>query len=135
MLPVRVFEQTIMIRFEDADPAGIVFYPRAIALAQGVIEEMIRHSPLGWKAWFASPEYVMPVRQAEANFLEPMAVGNFYTVKVQVERLGETSVTFLVEFRDAAQRLTARIRSVHVLVGKITGRPMRLTPEMRDALT
>jgi len=130
---MRTFEQNVLIRFEDADPAGVVFYPRAIALAHGVIEEMIRSSSLGWEAWFASLTHAAPVRQAEANFLEPMAAGEKLSAKAQVECLGETSVTFLVEFRNEAQRIAARVRSVHVLIEKATGRPVRLTSAIRNA--
>lgn len=126
-------EQPLTIRFEDADPAGIMFYPRTIARAHEVVEEMIRNSPLGWHAWFASPQHASPLRHAEADFRAPMYAGEKYIAQAQVERLGETSVTFLVEFHDQAHCLTARIRTVHVLIEKSTGRPVPLPEAMRQA--
>ncbi len=126
-------EQHIVIRFEDADLAGIMFYPRAVARAHEVVEEMIRHSSLGWNAWFASPQHASPLRHLEADFRAPMHAGGKYVVKAEVERLGETSVTFLTEFYDEARCLVARIRTVHVLIEKSTGRPIPLTDTMRDA--
>lgn len=126
-------EHPLTIRFEDADPAGIMFYPRAIARAHEVVEEMIRNSPLGWNAWFASPQHASPLRHAEADFRAPMYAGETYVARAQVERLGETSVTFLVEFHDQARCLTARIRTVHVLIEKSTGRPAPLPAAMRHA--
>ena len=131
---MRAHEEAVTIGFADADPAGVVFYPRAIALAHGLVENLIRHSPLGWEAWFASPTHVAPLRHAEADFLRPMKAGEIFTARATVEATGTTSVTFLVEFSDRAGRTTARIRTVHVLIDKRSGEPVPLTGEIRSAL-
>lgn len=126
--------QTIIIRFEDADPAGVVFYPRAIALAHAAVEDLLRRSALGWDAWFASPHYAAPLRRAEADFFLPMKPGQSFEVCASVEKAGTSSVTFLVEFLEAAGNTAARVRTVHVLVDKTSGRPLPLTAEIRAAL-
>jgi acyl-CoA thioesterase FadM len=125
--------QNITIRFSDADPAGVIFYPRALALAHEVTEEMIRRSELGAAGWFAAPEHAAPVRRAEAEFFRPMRPGETFAARAVVEKLGETSVTFVVEFTDHAGCTAARIRTVHVLINRITGRPQALTAAVRKA--
>ena len=127
-------EQPVTIRFEDADPAGVVFYPRAIALAHAIVEDMISRSPLGWAGWFASPMHAAPMRHAEADFLLPMRAGETFAARATVERLGGTSVSFLVEFSGAEGGIAARIRTVHVLIDKASGQPVPLTPEIRRAM-
>jgi len=127
-------ELPLTIRFEDADPAGIVFYPRALALAHSAVEELIRRSALGWDAWFASNIRAAPLRRAEADFFLPMKVGESLALRATVDHLGTTSVAFAVDFLDQAGRLAARIRTVHVLIDKDTGRPVPLAPELRRAL-
>jgi acyl-CoA thioesterase FadM len=127
-------QDTVTIRFEDADPAGVVFYPRAIALAHAAVENLIRCSPLGWEAWFASPTHAAPLRRAEADFFHPMHPGETFQTRAAVEKLGNTSVAFLVEFSDRAGRTTARVRTVHVLIDKRSGEPVPLTGEIRSAL-
>jgi acyl-CoA thioesterase FadM len=134
MKAMRVHGQKITIRFADADPAGLVFYPRAIALAHSVVEDLIRHSPLGWEEWFASPTHAAPLRHAEADFLRPMKPGEIFTARAAVESTGTTSVTFLVEILDPADRVAARIRTVHVLIDKESGTPIPLTGEILSAL-
>ncbi len=130
---MRTHEENVTVRFEDADPAGLVFYPRAIAMAHAVIEEMIARSPLGWACWFASPSHAAPVRKVDAEFLRPMRAGESFQARAAVERIGSTSVTFLVEFGDAdAPR--ARIRWVQVLIDKATGRPVPVPSAVREAL-
>ena len=122
-----------MIRFADADPAGVIFYPRAVALAHAAVEDLIRHSSLGWEAWFASPSHAAPLRHAEAEFFQPMRPGETFTSVAMVEKLGTTSVSFLVEFNDAQGRTAARIRTVHVLIDKTNGGRMPLTAAIRAA--
>jgi len=128
------FETNVTIRFEDADPAGIVFYPRAIALAHGVVEDLIRQTELGWHGWFDNKRLAAPVRHAEADFFVPMRAGETLSARAWVEKLGETSVTFAVTFAGGDGPLRARIRTVHVLVDRKTGGPVPLTPEVREAL-
>ena len=126
------FQRELTIRFDDADPAGVVFYPRAVALAHGVVEDMIRGSSLGWDAWFASPAHAAPLRRAEADFFHPLRAGQTVTARAAVAEIGETSVTFAVELVAGAE-VAARFRTVHVLIAKDTGRPVPLTAGMRAA--
>ena len=128
-------EKPVTIRFEDADPAGVVFYPRAIALAHAVVEELIRRSAIGWESWFASPTHAAPLRHAEADFFLPMRPGQHFVATASVERIGTTSVTFLVAFSDESNRVAAEVRTVHVLTDKSNGRPLPLDEKMRRALS
>lgn len=131
---VPAFETTVTIRFEDADPAGIVFYPRAIALAHGVIEDLIRQTALGWHGWFENHGLAAPVRHAEADFLAPMRAGETLQARAWVDNLGDTSGTFVVEFSGRDKDARARVRTVHVLLDRTTQKPVALTPEVRAAL-
>ncbi len=128
------FQTTVTIRFEDADPAGIVFYPRAIALAHGVVEDLIRKTDLGWHGWFDHHGLAAPVRHAEADFFAPMRAGETLDARAWVATLGATSGTFAVEFTGKDGALRASIRTVHVLVDRASGRPVPLTQEVRKAL-
>jgi acyl-CoA thioesterase FadM len=98
------------------------------------VENLIRCSPLGWEAWFASPTHAAPLRRAEADFFQPMRPGETFQTCAAVEKLGNSSVAFIVEFSDRADRTTARIRTVHVLIDKRSGEPVPLTAEIRSAL-
>jgi len=131
---MAAFETIVNIRFEDADPAGIVFYPRAIALAHSVVEDLIRQTEVGWDGWFANHNLAAPVRHAEADFLAPMRAGEMLRARAWVEKLGETSVTFTVEFLGIGGETRARILTAHVLVDREAAKPVPLTPELRRDL-
>jgi YbgC/YbaW family acyl-CoA thioester hydrolase len=127
-------QTVVMVRFGDSDPAGVMFYPRAIELAHAAVEDLVRQSAIGWEAWFASGDHAFPVRRAEADFFRPMRAGETVTVAARVETVGNTSVAFVVDLTSACGTAAARVRTLHVLVDKATGRPAPLTAEMRRAL-
>lgn len=122
------------VRFGDGDPAGVIFYPRAIELAHAAVEDFIRHSTIGWEAWFASPTHAFPVRRVEAEFLRAMKPGETYAVATHAERVGNTSVTFVAEFADRSGQKAARVCSVHVMTERSSGEPATIPEEIRKAL-
>jgi 4-hydroxybenzoyl-CoA thioesterase len=131
---VRSHETTATVRFGDCDPAGVIFYPRAFELAHAAVEEFLR-AAIGGNAWFASPVYAFPIRRAEADFLAPMKPGEVFRAALSVERLGTTSMTFVVEFTDSAAQLAARIRTVHVAVDRTSGKAASIPPEVLSKLS
>lgn len=128
------YAKDIILRFEDADPAGVIFYPRALALAHAVVEDMIRNSAIGWDAWFASHINAAPVRRAEVDFLLPMRAGETFTARAAVAKLGASSVEFVVTFADARGKTAARISTVHVFIDKATRKPTPFMPVIRRVL-
>jgi len=126
-------EEIIHLSFGDADPAGVVFYPRAIALAHEAVENLVRHSGVGWENWFASPKHAAPLRRAEAEFFLPLRPGEKIMTRAAVEKIGNTSVTFRVDFLNAEGQTAATVLTTHVLVDKATGRAVPLHDEIRSA--
>ena len=123
----------VKINFSDCDPAGVIFYPRAMAIAHDAVEAMIADSKLGHRAWFASDQYAAPLRRAELDFFHPLHPGDNLTLLARVEKIGRTSVTFVVDFHDDSARIAATVRTVHVLIDKSTGQPAELIPAMLAA--
>jgi acyl-CoA thioesterase FadM len=76
-----------VINFSDCDPAGVIFYPRAMAIAHDAVEAMIAGSTLGHRAWFASDEHAAPLRRAELDFFHPLHPGDNLTVLARVEKI------------------------------------------------
>jgi 1,4-dihydroxy-2-naphthoyl-CoA hydrolase len=134
LIPVRNFQRQKTIGFGDADAAGVIFYPRLLALAHEAVEDLIRQAPGGWEAWFASTAHAVPIRRAEVDCFRPMRPGQTFVVRAAVDEIGTTSVVFIVEFLDEAGPCAARARTVHVFVAKTTGRPAAIPEEIRAAL-
>jgi acyl-CoA thioesterase FadM len=130
---MRARATSVILGFGDCDPAGVIFYPRIFALAHAALEEFIA-ATLGREAWFASPSHAFPVRQAEAEFFAPMRPGEEFHLAVSVEKIGTTSVVFVVAFFGVAGRAAARVRSVHVALDRGSGRPEPIPERIRATL-
>lgn len=121
------------LSFGDADPAGVIFYPRAFALAHQAVEDLVRQSSAGWDAWFASPMHAAPLRRAEAEFFLPMRPGEQIIIHAAVEKIGTTSVTFRIDFLNAAGQTAATIVTTHVLIDNTSGSAIPLPDDIRSA--
>lgn len=122
-----------VVTFSDCDPAGIIFYPRAMTLAHDAVEAMIAGSSIGRDAWFASSRYAAPLRRAELDFFHPLRPGDKISLRARVEKVGRTSVTFVVDFVGTSDQQVACAQTVHVLIDQTTGQPAELTAAMREA--
>ncbi len=130
---VRSHEKSVTLGFGDCDPASVIFYPRAFALAHAAVEELLS-AVFSWDRWFASPIHACPVRHAEASFFLPMKPGEVFKITAATEKLGSSSLTFIVDFINAAGRTAASVRTVHVLVDKQSGRPAAIPREILAGL-
>ena len=86
-------ENKVQIRFQDADPAGILFFANAFQLAHDSWADYLRAQDIGFKDWFENSEFAFPIRHCESDFFSPLFAGEEYDCEVHQERLGETSLT------------------------------------------
>lgn len=112
------FTSHLLVRFHHADSAGVMFYGNLYFLAHQVIEDFVLAAGFEWKEWFDNPEWTVPVRRVETDYVKPKRAGRELDAELWVERLGETSVTFRVRFRDDVGDLCSEL----VLVGVFTAR-------------
>jgi len=89
-IPQR-FQKDIQVRFREADPAGILFFGNAFALAHDCFEDFIQAAGFTWKEWFHTKEYLIPIRHTECNFLKPFQPGEKYQITASVAKLGDSS--------------------------------------------
>src|SRR5690606_34940754 len=81
------------LRFQDCDPAGIAYYPRYLALCDGVIEEWtesvlgISRRPLHFER-----ELGLPTVHLEADFTAVSRLGDWLDFTLRVSGLGHSSV-------------------------------------------
>jgi acyl-CoA thioesterase FadM len=95
--------RTVTVRFDEADARGILFYGRLQELAHRVFEDFVVSEVVPrWEDWFLSPEFIVPIKHAEATFYRPMRPGHEYRAELELVRIGESSFDVRVRFWDAA---------------------------------
>ncbi len=129
-----LFEKNILIHFGLTDPQGILYFARLQELSHQLIEEFMAQTKLGWRGWFANPEFAVPIVHAESDFHSPMRAGQNFMAALLLEKKGESSITFTVQYNEVGtQKICASTRTVHVFVDKKNFQKIQI-PELVQSL-
>jgi 4-hydroxybenzoyl-CoA thioesterase len=106
------------VRFGDLDAAGIVYYPRYLHFCHVAMEELFAHvMGTPYHKVIVEEDVGYPTVRVEAEFAKPVGFGETLDMRVEVERIGRRSVSFLYEGRRVSDGSPAfRVRSTAVAV-------------------
>ncbi|MGI4791012.1 MAG: acyl-CoA thioesterase [Janthinobacterium lividum] len=128
------FTREITPRFNQLDPAGILFFGEIFTLCSGIYEDFIQSLGFEWKQWFDNPSSASPVRHAEADYLRPLEGGQVYEVRVEILSLGTSS--FEVGYTIRKLGIThCVVRLVHVFIDGQTRTKIPVPAAVREAFT
>ena len=126
------------VRFSDCDPAGIVFFPQYLVMLNGVVEQWFDdalHIP--YAHLIGARRLGLPTVRLEVDFTAVSRHGDTLAWRVQVEKLGRSSLTLRHEClggegSDPALRL--RALQVIVCTSLLTHKPQTLPEDVRAAI-
>jgi 4-hydroxybenzoyl-CoA thioesterase len=105
------------VRFDEVDPAGIVFFARFMNYAHEAMENFFSDLEGGYAGLIQTRRIGFPTVRLEADFKIPLRYGDMLRVETSCSKLGNTSATFVHEMRSAANgALCAVVRHVVVTV-------------------
>ena len=90
---MAAFVYTRAVRFDEIDAAGLVYFPKVVALAHEGLERMLAEGmPGGYAALVVGRRIGLPCVHFEADFKAPLRFGDDVRVTVTVGELGSSSV-------------------------------------------
>lgn len=130
-----IFAARITIRFGDADPAGLVYYPVIFHYFHAAMEEFFAARTGATYARLLADERVgFPVVSVRTEFFAPLTYGDEVDVEIAVTRVGRTSVTFEYGARRVSDgTLCARSVQVHAAMNLDTRRAVPVPEKCRLA--
>lgn len=111
----KVFRTKKTITFREADPAKIMFFGNIYGFAHDAFEQFIIEAGFTWKEYFQDPNYAIPLRHSDANYLAPFFPGETYDIAVTVASFGETSFKMKYVFSQGA-KTHAVVTMVHAML-------------------
>jgi len=134
---VTPFSESVVIKWADFDPAGLLHPSRAISFAMDVLEVWFRDViGVSWQEFLDDYDIDTPSVRAECEFLRPTKADMKIEFGVSVERLGRSSVTFSMGGRDGAGLHYFRIKMVLVFVSIKEGfKATEVPPNLRQRIT
>jgi acyl-CoA thioester hydrolase/1,4-dihydroxy-2-naphthoyl-CoA hydrolase len=113
------FRSSIYVPFHLADPGGVLFFGHAFSLAHEAYEQLVQ-SEWGfiWGDWFQNPDWVVPIKKAEANYLAPIQAGQACLIEVEVAAVSTSSFTLKSVL--SQQTPCCEVFTVHVFCDRAT---------------
>lgn len=132
---ITSFRCTLFISFNEADPAGILFYGNIFSMALEAYEQfVIQGLSISWKEWFTHPDWVVPVKQAKADFFAPLFPGEHCEAVVTLSNIGTSSFQLKCDFYQR-ETLCAAVETVHVFCSRSPFQKQPIPKEILEKLT
>ncbi|HEX8747942.1 MAG TPA: thioesterase family protein [Pyrinomonadaceae bacterium] len=129
------FTTRIKVRFGDADPAGLVYYPVIFHYFHIALEEFFGvRCGIGYDRLIRDERLGFPTVKSEAEFFAPMVYGDEVEVEVAVTKIGRSSAVFEYKaVRASDGTLCASATNVHVAMNLDTRRAVPIPDKYREA--
>lgn len=128
-----IFVHPTPVRFHHCDPAGIVFYPKFLELANEAVEAWTEaRLALPFAELIGGRGWGLPTVALSCEFLAPVRHGETLAWSVRAERVGRTSLGLAIAARAGAPRFA--MRSTLVLTDRATHRPIPFPDDLRARL-
>jgi len=88
-----MFTSRHMVRFDDVDGAGIVYYPRFFNFCHKTFEDLFnQRGPLKYSTLIKEQDIGFPTVHVHADFLKPFYYGDEIDISLGIKSMGNSSV-------------------------------------------
>jgi len=123
------------VAFDESDSEGIVFFGNYFRLAHRALERWLTEREIAWPDWFKNPDFGVPLRHVEADYLKPLRPGESFDATIRIDEIGDSSVHLSYEFTDPAGTPLARLKTSHVFVNRSDMKKIKIPDLIRERLT
>lgn len=123
------------VRLRDTDSAGLLFFANQFVYIHDAYEQWLDEIGFPMLQIIEKESFLLPIVHAESDYLRKLAVGDELEIIVGVGEIGNSSFALLYEIITADRASASRARTVHVTIGKKSGRKIRIPGKLLAALT
>ncbi len=127
------FKTQIQIKFQHADPAGIMYFAHIFSFAHDCFEEFVQAAGFSWGSFFQNKENLVPIKQTECRFEKPFLAGETYSVTVAVASFSTTSFVMHYEFKKGRD-VHAVVKMVHTCLDPKTYKKTEIPLSLKTKL-
>jgi YbgC/YbaW family acyl-CoA thioester hydrolase len=135
MKAVKLAPITMTAAFDDSDQEGIVFFGNYFRLAHRAFEQFLPQLGIAWNEWFKHPDWGVPLRHVESDYLAPIHPGETFLVHISVDKIGESSVHFSYTFVGQDGQPRAKLKSSHVFLGRPSWKKINVPETLSQRLS
>jgi acyl-CoA thioesterase FadM len=129
----ETYRYQCFVPFHLADPAGILFFGHAFTLFHQAFEHFVLHQlQCPWDAWFQNPDWIVPIKKAEAQYHYPIQAGQECQISLSVASLSTSSFTLNSSIQQ--MQCCCSIQTVHVFCNRSTKQKMAIPDQLLSSL-
>lgn len=128
------FQYDITIKLHDTDAAGLLFFGHQFRIVHDAYQAFLETAGFNFADILSQGEILVPIVHAEADYLEPLAVGDKLAIVMCAANLSEHSFTLSYDLRRPDSTLVGTVQTVHVTVDRSSGKKTPLPKRLREAL-
>jgi len=123
------------VRMHDTDMAGLLYFARQFRFAHDALEDLFEAEGMNFKDLFGQNQYVFVIVHAEADYLMRLHVGDRLEVHLSIERIGETSISFVYNIYRNLHELVGTAKTIHVALDSQTRKKVAIPDDLRQKFT
>ena len=128
------FQYEFTIKLYDTDAAGILFFGHQFRIVHDAYQAFMEQSGFNFAEILKRGEILVPIVHAEADYLEPLAVGDELTITMRATKISEHSFTLGYDLVRPDSTSVGTVQTVHVTVDQASGKKTPLPALLREAL-
>jgi len=129
------FERPLLIRFSHCDPAGIVFFPRYLAMFNDLIEDWVTEGlGIPYAELLGVRRVGLPSVSLNCQFSAISRMGDEVMLGLSLEHIGRSSIRLNLGCRHADEQRVS-VQQVLVSTDLQTHRPIPIPDDLRRAMT
>jgi len=130
-----MFTYKTTVKMHDTDAAGIIFFGSQLKMIHDAYEALLESLGFSFAKLLRNFDFFVPIVHAEADYKEPLFVGDRITIAVTLAKIGQTSFIFNFTLRNRKKKIVGTAKTVHVSVDNRTHKKIHLPVKLRKVLT
>jgi len=119
-----------IVRFQDTDAAGVVYFASVLAMCHEAYEESLAASGINLKAFFSNPDVAIPIVHASVDFFQPMFCGDQIFIHLIPKQIASEKVEIAYQLVAASEKLIAKAITKHICIEPISKTRKAMPDEM-----
>lgn len=131
---MKTYDYHFCVPMHHVDHAGVLFFAYLFIHAHEAWEHFMRRLDADLAQLIEAAQWRIPIVHAEADYTQPMRHGDAVDIRLQIERMGRSSIGVMYTFvgKDGAQLAVAR--TTHVFVDALTNHSSEIPADLRKPL-
>lgn len=115
------FSYQRIIRFQDTDAAGVVYFANVLAMCHEAYEESLAASEINLKELFSSnSDIAIPIVHASVDFFRPMFCGDKISIRLVPQQITNEKFEVTYKLFGVAEEIYAKAITRHVCINPIS---------------